>query len=200
MGQRGKGKPSGRALAGVLTAVLALAALTVGPTLIAGGDDEALAGSPYVVTVVVTGNGVVSAPASMSGAVPNPTPIDCGSAGGPGCSATYYFGENITLHATPAGADSFTGWSGGDCVPAVGTPRDCTITNLNGAKTVNATFTGAVPVATPTPGAAPTPTPNPTPAPNLSAALGVALKACKQIESKNKRKKCIKRVKRALSG
>jgi hypothetical protein len=60
----------------------------------------------------------------------NPAGINCGST----CSAIFGDGTEVTLMATPASGDSFTGWSG-DCS---GTGA-CTLT-MNAAHSVTATF------------------------------------------------------------
>jgi len=88
----------------------------------------------YQVTVVVTGNGHVTAPApdSTSGA------IDCPDQ----CSALIKQNSTITLTATPDEGSRFAGW-GGDCASA-GTASTCTLTltgqGANGSKSISAGF------------------------------------------------------------
>jgi hypothetical protein len=74
------------------------------------------------VTVDRTGNGTVTS---------DPAGIDCGAT----CSVSYPVGAVVTLNATPASGNTFTGWSGGGCS---GT-GSCTVTG-NVAVTVSATF------------------------------------------------------------
>ena len=88
----------------------------------------------YQVTVVVTGNGHVTAPApdSTSGS------IDCPDQ----CSALIKQNSTITLTATPDTGSRFAGW-GGDCTSA-GTASTCTLTltgqGANGSKSISAGF------------------------------------------------------------
>jgi len=75
------------------------------------------------VTIDGTGKGsVLSAPPG----------IDCGLV----CSAPFDTGSSVVLEATPDSGSTFTGWSGAGC-SGTGT---CTVP-MNGAQTVNATFT-----------------------------------------------------------
>ncbi len=192
MGKEGNRRLGGRAAVGLLTAALALAALTVGPTLIAGSDDEAKAGPvTYLVTVAVSGNGRVTGAGGF---------INCGPGSTGTCSTAAVAGTDVELDAAPIPPDLFLGW-GGDCAGS-GTDSHCTLATVASNKSVTATFTGAVPTATPTPGspaAAPTPTPN-TPV-IITSSLKSALKACKKkFDRKKPRRKCIKRAKSTLSG
>ena len=76
-----------------------------------------------LVTSAGTGGGAVAS---------SPSGIACGSA----CSAPFNSATVVTLTATPNGASTFTGWSGGGCSGA-GT---CQVT-MNAAQSVTATFT-----------------------------------------------------------
>jgi uncharacterized repeat protein (TIGR02543 family) len=73
----------------------------------ASGGDTGGNAAPFTFSVKVTGNGSVS---------DNQTPklIDPCTASTGVCSGTYASGAAITLTATPAAGDTFTGW-GGDC-------------------------------------------------------------------------------------
>jgi len=78
----------------------------------------------YNVSVTLAGTGggtVVSAPAG----------IDCGTT----CFWSFLGATSVTLHATPNGASSFTGWSGA----CSGTSPDCTFT-VNGFTSATANF------------------------------------------------------------
>ena len=101
----------------------------------------------YALGVTKSGSGTGTVTSSPSG-------ISCGSA----CSASFHFGTQVTLTATPGSDSSFAGWSGG----CSGT-GPC-VTTLAGADVaVGATF-----VATPPPG------PTPPPAPSAPAAASFA--------------------------
>jgi hypothetical protein len=78
-------------------------------------------------SVSVIGNGTVTS---------SPAGINCGGT----CSAGYAQGAQVTLTATAASGDSFTGWSGGGCS---GT-GSCVVT-MNTATNVSATFTQNAP-------------------------------------------------------
>jgi hypothetical protein len=84
------------------------------------------AGDPEL-TATTVGNGTVT---SADGQ------INCGST----CSAGYAQGAQVTLTATAASGDSFTGWSGGGC-SGIGS---CVVT-MNTATSVSATFTQNAP-------------------------------------------------------
>jgi hypothetical protein len=140
-------------VAGAVTAVLALAAATLGPTMIAGAQ------SGDHLTVNVTGNGSVSDSAGR---------ISCP----PTCEADVPHGSFVSLTAMPHDNDSFQQWSG----PAAcdGSTADKCGFDMSGPTTVGAAFTGTgpqptpspSPTATPTPQPTPTPTPTPTPSPS----------------------------------
>jgi hypothetical protein len=129
--------------------VLALAAATLGPTMLAGA-----AATGYQLTVNVSGNGYVTDATGV---------IHCPST----CQATIPAGTFVQLYAYPNGNDTFQGWSG-DCQ---GTTK-CSF-DMGSNKTVGAGFTGTgpqpSPSPTPSPSATPTPQPTPTPTPSPSA-------------------------------
>jgi Divergent InlB B-repeat domain/Periplasmic copper-binding protein (NosD) len=75
----------------------------------------------FTLSASVTGSGSVTS---------SPSGISCGST----CSANYVAGTQVTLTATPAGGDSFTGWGG-----ACGGTGNCVVT-MNAAESVSATF------------------------------------------------------------
>jgi hypothetical protein len=79
---------------------------------------------PLALTVNRSGNGTGTVTSA-------PTGINCGAT----CSASYSFGTQVTLTATPAAGSTFTGWSGG----CTGTGT-CVVT-MNAATTVTANFT-----------------------------------------------------------
>ncbi len=121
----------------------------VNGSAITGPIAGALPGTSNGLTVSVAGDGVVSS-----------------SIGGLSCTAvcsvsigtiTGQSFTTVTLTATPAGASTFTGWSG-DCSDA-GTASTATVT-MNAARACIATFGDPVPNPTPVP----MPIPNPTPA------------------------------------
>lgn len=74
-------------------------------------------------TVTVEGDGEGAVTSDVGG-------IDCGAT----CSATYDFGTDVTLTATPSAGSAFTGWSGG-C-----TGTDPCVVTLESATDVVATF------------------------------------------------------------
>ena len=94
-----------------------------------GSDTPPIGGTAtYTVTVSKTGAGaIVSAPAG----------IDCGAT----CSASYAANTTVTLTATPAAGQRFSGWSG-DCSTSALT---CTL-SMGANKSVGAAF-AALPVA-----------------------------------------------------
>jgi hypothetical protein len=80
-------------------------------------------------TIKVGGKGTVTAPAGA-----------CTSAGaGKTCAQRYSAGSAVTLHAAPARGQRFLGWSGS----CTGRRLTCVV-SLRAARTVTATFTGAV--------------------------------------------------------
>jgi hypothetical protein len=85
-----------------------------------GGGD-----SGFTLTVNISGNGSVAS---------NPAGINCGTT----CNAVFTANSSVTLTATPAQGQTFSGW-GGACT---GTASTCTVT-MNEAKSVTATFTPA---------------------------------------------------------
>lgn len=72
-----------------------------------GATFQAATGNNFALTVAVTGNGSVAS---------SPAGISCGSA----CSANFAAGTGVTLTATPAVGQRFTGW-GGACTGAQAT-------------------------------------------------------------------------------
>jgi hypothetical protein len=78
-----------------------------------------------VITVTLAGNGagVVTS---------NPAGIDCGTT----CTASFDYGQNVTLTATPGAASTFTGWTGSGCAGTA----PCTVL-ATAASAVTATFT-----------------------------------------------------------
>ena len=79
----------------------------------------------FALTVTTAGNGtgtVISTPAGIS----------CGAT----CTASYLYGTEVLLVATPAVGSTFTGWSGSGCT-GTGT---CTV-SMTAARSVTATFT-----------------------------------------------------------
>jgi len=143
-------------VAGIVTAALALAAATLGPTMIAGAQ------SGDHLTVNVTGNGSVSDAAGR---------ISCP----PTCEADVAHGTFVSLTETPHDNDTFEQWSGDACTGS--TAEKCGF-DMNGATTVGAAFTGTGPQPTPSPSPSPTatptpqPTPTPTPAPTPTPTPG----------------------------
>jgi len=89
---------------------------------VTNSDDEVT----QTLTVTVVGSGTVSGP---------------GIACGPDCSENYLGGTVVTLTASPAAGWRFAGWSG-----ACSGLNACQVT-MDGAKSVTATFQGAVPVS-----------------------------------------------------
>lgn len=92
-----------------------------------GGDD----GDTVGLSLNVSGAGTVSGPG-----------ISCGN-GSTDCSELYATGSTVTLTATPASGQSFTGW-GGACS---GTGTTCTL-SMDQARTVTAAFGAAGSTAT----------------------------------------------------
>jgi hypothetical protein len=84
-------------------------------------------GSGPVLTIDFAGNG-------SGTVVSSPVGLNCASTAGP-CSASFSSGTPVTLTATPVGASSFGGWSGG----CVNSGAVCTFTLQNNT-TVTATF------------------------------------------------------------
>jgi hypothetical protein len=124
--------------------VLALAAATLGPTMLAG------AASGDHLTVSVTGNGNVT---DATGAISCP----------PKCEADIPHATFVELTETPNGNDTFQGWSG----PCTGAASKCGF-DMNGAVTVGAAFTGTGPEPTPSPTPSPSPSATPTPQPTAT--------------------------------
>ncbi|HSW03975.1 InlB B-repeat-containing protein [Aquabacterium sp.] len=85
--------------------------------LLSGGAST----TSYLLTTTVSGSGVVSS---------SPTGINCGTA----CSASFAAGSSVTLTATPAAGQTFTGW-GGACSGSA----SCTV-SMTAARTATATF------------------------------------------------------------
>ena len=80
---------------------------------------------PHLVSVTLAGNG--------SGTVTsNPAGINCG----PTCAASFDYGQNVTLTASPSTHSTFTGWSGSGCTGTA----PC-ILSVTAASIVTATFT-----------------------------------------------------------
>lgn len=118
-----------RALGFVGSMLMALAVAGCGGGGGGGGGDTPPPPSGNTLSVAVSGNGrVVSAPAG----------IDCGAQ----CSARFAETASVTLTATPAAGQVFSGW-GGDCA---GSTATCTVT-MSQARTVTAAF-NAPPAAT----------------------------------------------------
>src|SRR5207302_325217 len=92
-------------------------------------------------TVAALNTLTVNKAGTGSGSVTSSPPgIDCGAT----CSATYTSGTTVTLTATPAFGNVFTGWSGCDTV--LGTT--CTVT-MSSARSVTASFLGIPPILPP---------------------------------------------------
>lgn len=109
------------------TGALALLALGLAACGGGGGGGSAPPPTGNTLSVAVSGNGrVVSAPAG----------IDCGSQ----CSARFAETASVTLTATPATGQVFSGW-GGDCA---GSTATCTVTMAQ-ARTVTAAFNAPPP-------------------------------------------------------
>ncbi|WP_240099081.1 InlB B-repeat-containing protein [Thermomonas flagellata] len=85
----------------------------------------AFAPARYALNVSLSGSGKVTS---------SPAGIDCGSA----CSASFDAGTSVTLTATPASGQVFTGWSG-DCS---GSAPSCAV-NMAQARSVGASFAAA---------------------------------------------------------
>ncbi|WP_240099079.1 InlB B-repeat-containing protein [Thermomonas flagellata] len=81
----------------------------------------------YTLSVSLSGSGKVTS---------SPAGIDCGST----CSASFDNGTAVTLTATPASGQTFTGWSG-DCS---GSATACTVA-MGQARSVGASFAGSAP-------------------------------------------------------
>jgi hypothetical protein len=84
--------------------------------------------SSFALAVAVTGNGTVRS---------QPAGIDCGST----CNASFAASTSVTLSATPAAGQVFSGW-GGACT---GAGAACTVT-MSQARSVSAVFAAAPPV------------------------------------------------------
>lgn len=84
--------------------------------------------SSFTLAVAVTGNGAVRS---------QPAGIDCGST----CNAPFAANTSVTLSATPAAGQVFSGW-GGACT---GAGLACTVT-MSQARSVSAVFAAAPPV------------------------------------------------------
>ncbi|MBI5256910.1 MAG: right-handed parallel beta-helix repeat-containing protein [Burkholderiales bacterium] len=82
--------------------------------------------SQFTLSVAVTGNGAVSSA---------PAGIQCGA----DCSEAYPSGTSVTLTATPAAGQTFTGWSGA----CAGTASTCTV-SMSQARSVSASFSAVV--------------------------------------------------------
>lgn len=107
----------------------AIALVALGLAACGGGGSGGASFPPNgnVLTVAVSGNGrVVSTPAG----------IDCTAQ----CNAPFGETANVTLTATPAAGQVFSGW-GGDCA---GTAATCTVT-MSRARTVSAAFNAPPP-------------------------------------------------------
>lgn len=93
-------------------------------------ETTVIAAPPRTLTVSTGGDG--------SGRVTsNPAGIDCGS----DCSEDYLNGTTVTLVATPLAGSTFAGW-GGNCAGSPG--QTCTV-DMDGAKSVSASFSAPVP-------------------------------------------------------
>ncbi len=108
----------------------ALALITLGLAACGGGGGG---GSP---PITPTGNALVVAVSGNGRVASNPTGIDCGAQ----CNASFAATTSVTLTATPAAGQVFTGW-GGDCA---GTAATCTVT-MGQARTVTAAFNAPPP-------------------------------------------------------
>ena len=87
--------------------------------------------TPGPATLTVTKGGTGAGAVTSS-----PAAITCGGTGNATCTATFAGGTQVTLTASPSGANQrFLGWSG-DCT---GTATTCTLT-LNANRSVTATF------------------------------------------------------------
>ncbi len=76
-----------------------------------------------VLTVSVVNNGTITS---------TPSGISCGST----CTASFGFGEVVTLTATPAAGNVFAGWNGGGCTGV----QACVLTLATATTTVSASF------------------------------------------------------------
>jgi hypothetical protein len=88
-----------------------------------------------------------ASPTNLSGGniASSPAGIDCGnyfSSTSRLCSRVFSDGSTVTLTARPQTGWQFTGWSGGNCIPTRNNPNMCVISNIRGAVTVSAAFTG----------------------------------------------------------
>jgi Divergent InlB B-repeat domain len=90
---------------------------------------------PPPVTLSVTKSGTGASTGTVSSS--SPSGINCGST----CSASYPSGSTVTLTATPASGEVFTGWSGTpSCIGMAS--RTCTLT-LTANTTIKASFTAS---------------------------------------------------------
>ncbi len=107
---------------GACTGTASTCTVTMDAAKSATASFAASSGGPYTLTVTNAGKGKVTS---------SPAGISCGR----DCSEAYASGTAVTLTATPASGQSFTGWSGA----CSGTATTCTVT-MDAAKSVTATF------------------------------------------------------------
>lgn len=103
--------------------------LTMTQALSASATFVGASANQYALGVTVVGNGSVAS---------TPAGIACGST----CSATYAGGTGVTLVATPAAGQTFSGWTGA----CSGSSTTCTLT-MSEARSATATFASAPPNA-----------------------------------------------------
>ena len=115
---------------GACTGAASNCTVTLDQARAVGATFQTVAGSSFALSVSVSGSGSVAS---------NPTGISCGSS----CSANFAAGTAVTLTATPAAGQRFTGW-GGACTGAQST---CSL-QLTQVRAVQAAFAVIPPVGT----------------------------------------------------